>query len=126
MPYFLLILAREANSDSSVQSPLSAEDPNHSEPEPDIMLLKPRSDYYAEQHPTPEDVFLLIEVAESSLVLDREIKLPLYAQAGVPEVWIVNIADQQIEVHRSLTAEKYQRNAGGKTGANHYRSFLFT
>lgn len=91
----------------TVQNPLLISD--HSEPEPDVMLLKPRNDFYADAHPQPEDVFLLIEVADSSLSYDREVKLPLYATAQVPEVWIVNLADKQIEVHRLPSEGKYQQ-----------------
>ena len=89
-----------------VQSPLQI--PEHSEPEPDVILLAYRHDFYATAHPQPDDVYLLIEVADSSLSIDRELKLPLYAQASVLEVWIVNLIDQQIEMHKSPSAEGYQ------------------
>lgn len=58
--------------------------------------------------PAVEDVYLLIEVADSSLRIDRGVKLPLYASAGVPEVWIVNLADRQVEVYRRLFEGRYQ------------------
>lgn len=90
----------------SVQDPLMVGDT--SEPEPDVMLLRPRDDFYSNGHPQPEDVYLLIEVADSSLRIDRRVKLPLYASVGVPEVWIVNLADQQVEVFRSLSKGTYQ------------------
>ena len=90
----------------SVQDPLTVGDT--SEPEPDVMLLKPRDDFYASAHPRPSDVYLLIEVADSSLRIDREVKLPVYASAGVPEVWIINLADQQLEMHRSAAEGKYR------------------
>jgi Uma2 family endonuclease len=67
-----------------------------SEPEPDIALLKLRDDFYAAQHPGPEDVLLLIEVAETSLRYDRDRKLPLYALAGIPEVWLVDLAGRTL------------------------------
>ena len=91
----------------SVQDPLVIGDA--SEPEPDVMLLKPRDDFYTNAHPQPSDVYLLIEVADSSLPIDRKVKLPVYAAAGVPEVWIVNLTDKQIEVFRSPSAERYQQ-----------------
>ena len=91
----------------SVQDPLTVGDT--SEPEPDVMLLKPRDDFYASAHPQPNDVYLLIEVADSSLPIDRKVKLPVYAAAGVPEVWIVNLTDKQIEVFRSPSAGRYQQ-----------------
>lgn len=59
----------------------------HSEPQPDITLAQPRT--YAAAHPGPEDVFLIVEVADASEDYDRRIKVPLYAWAGIPEVWIV-------------------------------------
>ena len=62
-----------------------------SEPEPDLMLLRPRADYYAAAHPGPADVLLLIEVSDRTARYDREIKLPLYARHGVAEVWIVDL-----------------------------------
>jgi Uma2 family endonuclease len=63
---------------------------------------------YRSAHPRPEDVFLLIEVADSSLAFDRKVKTPLYAQAGIPEYWIVNLNDRQIEIFRSPAEGEYQ------------------
>jgi Uma2 family endonuclease len=71
----------------------------HSEPQPDIVLLKPSSDDYTTHAPSPDDIFLLIEVADSSLSFDREKKLPLYGRAGITEVWIVNLIDRTIEIY---------------------------
>ncbi len=71
-----------------VQNPVRLSD--LSEPEPDIALLKPRVDYYAEHHPGPQDVLLIVEVADSSLDYDLDVKLPLYARYGIPEVWLVD------------------------------------
>ena len=58
--------------------------------QPDLAILRPRNDNYAESNPTPEDVLLIIEVSDSTVAYDRNVKLPKYAQAGVPEVWQVN------------------------------------
>lgn len=80
----------------------------HSEPQPDLALLKPRADFYASSHPGPEDVLLVIEVAETSAAVDREVKVPLYARFGVPEVWLVDLAGGQVEVFREPSAERYQ------------------
>ncbi len=71
----------------------------HTEPQPDLLLLRPREDFYCTNLPRPEDVFLLIEVADSKMLIDREDKLPLYARAGIPEVWIVNLPERVIEVY---------------------------
>jgi len=67
-----------------VQDPITL--PDHSEPEPDVSVLRPSPDFYATQHPQAKDVFLLIEVAYTTLEKYREVKLPLYAEAGIPEV----------------------------------------
>jgi Uma2 family endonuclease len=80
------------------QNPLRLDD--HSEPEPDVMLLKPVADDYTSRHPQPHDVFLLIEVSDTTLEYDREEKLPAYGRAGVAEVWIVNLQDATLEVYR--------------------------
>lgn len=79
----------------SVQNPIVLNE--YSEPQPDISLLRPRPDFYEQGHPIPADVLLVVEVADSSTQFDREIKLPLYAQAMLPEVWLVNLPDDTIE-----------------------------
>jgi Uma2 family endonuclease len=79
----------------SVQNPIVLNE--YSEPQPDISLLRHRPDFYAQGHPIPADVLLVVEVADSSTQFDREIKLPLYAQAMLPEVWLVNLPDDTIE-----------------------------
>jgi len=89
----------------SVQNPLRLND--RSEPEPDLMLLKPRADFYANAHPTAADVLLLIEVADTSARYDREIKLPLYARHGVPEVWIVDLDARLVRFFRAPVGEAY-------------------
>ncbi len=83
---------------TSVQDPLHLDE--HSEPQPDLMLLKPSADYYRKQHPVPGDVFLLVEVSDTTLELDREEKLPAYGRAGVAEAWIVDLNHATIEVYR--------------------------
>ena len=83
---------------TSVQNPLHLDE--HSEPQPDLMLLKPAADYYRKRHPAPGDVFLLVEISDTTLELDREEKLPAYGRAGVAEVWIVDLNHAAIEVSR--------------------------
>jgi Uma2 family endonuclease len=80
------------------QNPLQLDD--YSEPQPDVMLLKPVPGEYTRQHPRPDDVLLLIEVADSTLETDRAEKLPAYGRAGVAEVWIVNLDEPTIEIYR--------------------------
>ena len=79
-----------------------------SEPQPDIAVLKPRRDAYRHAHPRPADVLLVIEVAETSVNADRDVKLPLYARAGIPETWLVDLANEVIEVHRQPGLEGYR------------------
>jgi len=90
----------------SVQNPIRID--NFSEPEPDIALLKLASHFYIESHPEPKDVFLLIEVADSTLRYDQKVKLALYARAGIPEVWIVNLQAHCVEVYRQPESGSYQ------------------
>ncbi len=79
-----------------------------SEPQPDIALLKPRPDFYRNSHPQPEDIFLLIEVADTTVKYDREVKIPLYAKANIPEVWLVDVNQEVIEVYRNPLQGVYQ------------------
>ena len=88
------------------QNPVRAD--SHSEPEPDVVVAQFRDDYYVGRHPTPEDVFLIVEVADSSLRLDREIKIPIYARSGVREVWLADIGSGSIHVFRSPSPEGYK------------------
>lgn len=78
-----------------------------SEPQPDVMLLAYRADFYAGALPEPSDVLLLIEVADSSLAYDRRTKTPLYGRAGVPEVWLVDVEAARVELYRQLGATGY-------------------
>lgn len=82
----------------SVQNPVRLGP--HSEPQPDLLLLKPSPDAYSSRHPAAGDVFLLIEVADSTVEYDRTMKVPVYGGAGVPEVWLINLPEQMIEVYR--------------------------
>jgi len=83
--------------------------PPDSMPEPDVMVLKPRTDFYRETGVRPEDVLLLVEVAETSLRYDRLVKIPLYAAAGIREAWIVDVDGGCVEAYRHPTAEGYRR-----------------
>jgi len=89
----------------SIQNPLQLGD--LSEPEPDFMLLKPNADFYSSRHPNADDVLLLIEVADSSLVFDQNQKLHLYALHGIPEYWLLNLNDDCLEVYRNPNGEVY-------------------
>lgn len=67
-----------------------------SEPEPDLVLLRPRDDFYARSHPTEADVLLVVEVAEASLRYDRHVKMALYARHGIPEAWLVDVQNRRV------------------------------
>ena len=79
-----------------------------SEPQPDVLLLAPRPDFYASALPEPSDVRLLIEVAETSLLYDRRTKFPLYARAGVAEAWLVDVDSVRVEIHRTAGMGGYE------------------
>ena len=87
------------------QSPLHL--PPDGEPEPDVVLLKLPKEQYQSRLPSGEDVFLLIEVSKSTLEYDRLKKLPIYARANIPKVWIRNLVDNQLEVYRNPQGERY-------------------
>ena len=98
----------------SVQNPVQLSE--RSEPQPDVVLLRPR-DPADTSTPMPIDVLLLIEVADTTLLYDRRRKLPLYARAGIPEVWIVNLRDERIEVYRQPAATGYQQQTVYERGS---------
>jgi Uma2 family endonuclease len=90
----------------TVQNPLTL--PPHSEPEPDLMLLRPRDDFYERANPTPKDTLLVIEICDSSLRYDQEVKVPLYAAHGVPEVWLVDLQHRRLEIYREPGTDGYR------------------
>ncbi|NJN97756.1 MAG: Uma2 family endonuclease [Anaerolineales bacterium] len=98
----------------SVQNPIHLGE--HSEPEPDLALLQPRPDFYVQAHPEAEDIILVIEVAESSVEYDRQVKVPLYAQHGIEEVWVVDLAGGMIEVYRQPLPTGYGQIQSLKRG----------
>ncbi len=79
-----------------------------SEVQPDLMLLEPREDFYAGSHPVAADVLLLIEVADASRRYDRDVKLPLYARHRVAEVWLIDLEEGCLEIHRTPAADGYR------------------
>lgn len=91
-----------------VQNPVRLSE--HSEPQPDLALLKPRPDFYSSEHPKPQDVLLVIEVCETSAEFDRQMKLPLYAKAGIPEVWLIDLSREQIEIYRAPSQQGYSQS----------------
>ncbi len=81
----------------SSQNPIHIDE--HNEPEPDIALLKLRDDFYAEEHSKPSDVWLAIEVSDSTVEYDREVKKTIYAEAGIAEFWLINIPNSTVETY---------------------------
>ena len=104
----LLSIAVGENAQVSVQNPIQLG--TNSEPEPDLALLRPQMDFYIDQHPSAVDVLLVVEVADTSQRYDREVKLPLYAQHGIPEVWIVDAEGKRISIYRSPIADRYEQH----------------
>jgi Uma2 family endonuclease len=94
------------------QGTLRSQDPitisDNSEPEPDLVIVRNRADDYLANHPTPSDILLLIEIADSSLKYDQQEKLPLYAEAGIADYWIFNLVDNYLECY----SEPYQASQG--------------
>lgn len=88
------------------QSPIVL--PNNSEPEPDFAIVRNKADDYLSAHPAPNDVLLVIEISDSTLSYDREVKLSLYAEAGISDYWIFNLFDNQLEAH----SEPFQNSQG--------------
>lgn len=80
----------------AVQNPIQIGD--FSEPQPDLVLLRPQPDFYAGHHGLPPDVFLVIEVSDTSLVYDLRRKAPLYVAGGIPEVWVVDLGARVVHV----------------------------
>ena len=97
-----------------VQNPVRLED--GSELQPDIALLRYRQDYYGTAHPTPADVLLVIEVADSSLEFDRGVKAHVYGRAGVPETWVKNLPEDCIERFIEPGAEGYAQHTIHRRG----------
>jgi Uma2 family endonuclease len=79
-----------------------------SELQPDVMLLRPRDDFYTASHPVASDVLLLIEVTDSSVRVEKRVRIPLYARAGVLETWLCDLVSQRIEVHRQPEGRRYR------------------
>jgi Uma2 family endonuclease len=116
---FLASLFKESLSEKKiirVQNPVSLDE--SSEPEPDVAVVQFRKDWYTKSHPSPNEIILLVEVSDSTLSFDRAIKLPLYAKAAVPEVWIINLQEDQIEVHNLPSDKGYAQIRVFRPGDN--------
>jgi Uma2 family endonuclease len=108
----LLIGLAGTRATVSIQNPLILGE--HEEPQPDVAVLRYRADGYQTGHPRAIDTLLVVEVGDTSLVYDRDVKVPRYARAAVPEVWLVDLTAERIAVHREPHAGRYThvRSAG--------------
>jgi Uma2 family endonuclease len=82
---------------------------NNSEPQPDLAILKWRNDFYAEALPTPDDILLIIEVVDSTISYDRDVKMPLYAANGIPEMWLFDVNQKIIAGYSQPSVSGYKR-----------------
>jgi Uma2 family endonuclease len=98
----------------SVQNPLRLT--NYTEPEPDVVLLKPRDDEYGSKTPAADDALLVVEIADTTLSYDSKVKMPRYAAARIPEVWIENLQDEVLHVYRDPTATGYTTSLALRRG----------
>jgi Uma2 family endonuclease len=99
----------------STQNPVRL--PPDSEPQPDGLLLKPRADRYRDTLPGATDVLLLIEVADTTVRYDREVKLALYARHRIAEVWLVDLADDRLTIYREPRGDVYRESLRPERGA---------
>lgn len=97
-----------------VQNPVTLGE--YSEPRPDFALLQSRDDYYTSAHPAARDILLLVEVADTTGQFDRQVKLPLYARHGIPEVWLLDLRTQTLDVHREPGTAGYLRREEHRGG----------
>ena len=88
----------------------------YGEPQPDIAILRWREDYYERAHPHAEDVLLLVEVSDSTHRYDRDVKVPLYASRGIPEIWLLDLQQPQLEIYREPVRGQYRQRDCRRTG----------
>ena len=86
----------------------------HTEPQPDIALLHWREDFYVKSHPQPQDVLLLVEIADTTLDYDRDTKIPLYAKVEIPEVWLIDVSGKHLDVYRQPEQSRYTNQQRAK------------
>ncbi len=102
------LLHTAAPSQAMVRVQLPVAIPKYDEPEPDVVMIRRRDDYYRGGHPIPDDVLLLIEVANTSLAFERDIKFPIYAKALIPEAWLIDLTGEVIERHTDPSPGGYR------------------
>lgn len=102
------LLHAQLGNTAVVSSQLPLRIGEYGEPEPDVAVLRWREDRYADVHPTPSDVLLVVEIADTSLAYDRGIKLPMYARAGIPEAVLIDLVTDTIERHTEPSKDGYR------------------
>ncbi|HLF13185.1 MAG TPA: Uma2 family endonuclease [Gammaproteobacteria bacterium] len=101
------VLSHAVGGRAMIRAQLPVRLSDDSEPEPDIAVVKLRSDYYKSNHPVAADILLLVEISDTTVRYDRQVKVPLYAQRGIPEVWIVDLQSGEMHFYRSPVNGKY-------------------
>lgn len=109
-------LVKAVGDDAIVQVQGALRLNEYSELQPDFALLRPQVDDYTRFQPLPSDVLFLVEVSDTTLRRDRDVKLPLYALAGIREVWIVDLRAGAVQVYRSLEGESYREHTTYRRG----------
>jgi Uma2 family endonuclease len=95
---YLIVRIMGNRAIAAVQNPIRLSD--DSEPQPDVAILKWQDDFYRSGHPAPSDIHWLIEVSDTTIGIDRRVKVPLYAESGILETWLVNLNEDCLEVYR--------------------------
>lgn len=103
------VFIRELGDAALVSPQCSIRLSNYSEPQPDFVLLRYRDDFYADAMPGPEDILLIVEVADTSFAHDRDRKIPRYAAAGIPEAWLVDLRRRRVTVYRDPAPDGYRQ-----------------
>lgn len=106
MAYLISVITSQLSKSAIINAQNPVILGQYSEPQPDLVVLKPRDDFYKNAHPTAEDVLLLLEISDTSLKFDREVKIPLYAKHNIQEFWLVNLMEKRLEVYRTPNVEK--------------------
>lgn len=101
----LLVMAVGERGIVQIQGPARLD--RYSEPEPDVAVFAPREDFYRHVRPTLAETLLVIEVSDSTLRYDRDVKVPLYARHGIPEVWVVDLQHGELRIYRSPEGERF-------------------
>ena len=109
-----LVLACGERAMLLVQNPVRLDESN--EPQPDFAILQPRPDFYGSRHPGPSDVLLLVEVSDRSFRYDSAVKLPMYARAGLTEVWIVDIRRHAVHAYRLPSGDRFTQDSSHRAG----------